>query len=103
MDKRGKHSRRGNKVSDEVLKQIDEHIRSFPSRRSHHSRGHSRHMKYLSPDLSVAKMHDLYLQSYEAGVYVQAGENARPSVTYVTVHAKTNHKSANLIWRYRAK
>ena len=25
------------------------------------------------------------------------------SGSHVTVHAKTNHKSANLIWRYRAK
>ena len=66
LDRRGKHSSHL-KISDAIKKQIDEHIRSFSVMKSHYSRSHhNKHRKYLSPLLSVADMHELYLQKYEA-------------------------------------
>ena len=68
-DKRGKHSNRPKKISEEVRHQIDMHIRSFPAMKSHYSRNKvSRRRKYLSPQLNVTQMHELYLQKYEPGV-----------------------------------
>ena len=46
--------------------QIRQHIKSFPVLKSHYSRGKSKSRKYLSPLLSVAEMHRLYLKKYEA-------------------------------------
>ena len=67
VDMRGKHQNRPRVISDSVKKQIDEHIRSFPAMKSHYSRGkNSRRRKYLSPHLSVAQMHNLYVKKYEA-------------------------------------
>ena len=66
LDQRGKHLSHL-KISDAIKKQIDEHIRSFSVMKSHYSRSHhNKHHKYLSPLLSVADMHELYLQKYEA-------------------------------------
>ena len=46
----GKHTNRPNKISDKVRLQIDQHIHSFPTMKSHYSR---QRQKYLSPDLNV--------------------------------------------------
>ena len=68
LDRRGKHPKHP-KIPDSIRKQIDEHIRSFPVMKSHYSRSHhNKRRKYLSPLLSVAEMHNLYLQKYEAGI-----------------------------------
>ena len=63
LDQRGKHLSHL-KISDAIKKQIDEHIRSFSVMKSHYSRSHhNKRRKYLSPLLSVADMHELYLQN----------------------------------------
>lgn len=49
-----------NKTSVEVLDIINEHIRSFPQYTSHCSRSENPNRRYLSPDLSIAKMYSLY-------------------------------------------
>ncbi len=59
QDQRGRHEPR-NKTSGDVTSQIDEHIRSFPRYTSHYCRNSKPNRHYLSPDLSVAKMHELY-------------------------------------------
>ena len=40
---------------------MKEHIRSFPKYKSHYSRASNPHRQYLSPDLSITKMHVLYV------------------------------------------
>ena len=66
LDQRGKHSSHL-KISDAIKKQINEQIRSFSVMKSHYSRSHhNKRRKNLSPLLSVADMHELYLQKYEA-------------------------------------
>lgn len=64
-DRRGTHQNRANKVSMEVTAQVRDHILSFPRYKSHYSRKDNLHKYYLSSLLSIAKMHELYLQKYE--------------------------------------
>ena len=63
-DKRGKHHTRPLVTSASIKKQIEGHIRSFPVVKSHYS---TRRRKYLSPLLSIAEMHRLYIDKYEHG------------------------------------
>lgn len=66
LDMRGKQAN-PHRVQDSVKKQIEEHIRSFPVMRSHYSRSHhGKKRRYLSPLLTVADMHDLYVAKYES-------------------------------------
>ena len=67
-DMRGKHTNRPHKISAEVKKQVRDHIKSFPAMKSHYSRNKNKRRRFLSPTLSVAEMHRLYLQKYEAGI-----------------------------------
>lgn len=83
-DKRGKSiGSRARKKPTVVVEQIKAHISSFPIRISHYSRNESRR-KYLSPDLSVKKMHLLYLEKYEPDAYraLLADEKISPNVKY---------------------
>ena len=59
LDKRGRHEP-PNKTSQEDLDVISQHIESFPVYESHYSRSDNPNRKYLSPDLTVAKMYNLY-------------------------------------------
>jgi len=69
VDRRGKHRNRGNAKDDQILFQIDTHIQSFPSRQSHYSRSKNDEVRYLSPDLNVSKMYNLYLMKYESDTW----------------------------------
>ena len=60
-DKRGRHNNRPNKIPDEVKNYVKEHISSFPAEYAHYSRTHNIFRKYLSPLLTLPKMHQLYL------------------------------------------
>lgn len=61
---KGKHANRPNRKSNETLKNVNMHSHSFLRREPHYSRNKSRRF-YLSPDLNVKKMHQLYLELYE--------------------------------------
>ena len=64
-DKRGKHPNT-HAMQGNIKKQIHAHIKSFPTMESHYGRAHiAKGRKYLSSYLSVAAMHELYLQKYE--------------------------------------
>lgn len=59
QDQRGHHEP-PNKTTEEDMAFICNHIESFPSYTSHYSRSDNPNRKYLSPDLSLAKMYSLY-------------------------------------------
>ena len=83
-DKRGKHSN-PRAMQNDIKKQIHAHIKSFPTMESHYGRAHTaKGRKYLSSYLSVATMHELYLQKYEPEEFakLQRGETANPVVKY---------------------
>ena len=63
-DERGKHNR-PKKIPEEIKEQIKEHIKSFPQRKSHYSQKDNRKRKYLSENLSISQMHNLYLSKYK--------------------------------------
>lgn len=67
-DTRGKHCNCPNKISNDLVASVDEHIKSFSARESHYSRNENKR-KYLPADLTVKKMHTLYLEKYEPEQY----------------------------------
>ena len=82
IDKRGKHAN-PNAMSDETVRRIHQHIKSFPAIESHYGRG-STSKKYLSSHLSVVKMHEMYMEAFEPEEYskLEAGEVPTPAVSY---------------------
>lgn len=75
-DRRGKHENRPNIIPDTIINQINEQI--CPSRESNSN------VTYLSPDLNLKIMHNLYLDKYETEIYNQHknGEEVHPKVKY---------------------
>lgn len=64
-DERGRHPP-GNKTSDEKIEGVKEHIKSFPQYSSHYSRRDNPNRRYLSSDLSIAKLYCLYKEECSA-------------------------------------
>ena len=67
-DQRGKHSSRPHAISEQLKKQIRQHIESFPCRKSHYSQTDNRKRRYLSENLSISRMYLLYLEKHEPQV-----------------------------------
>lgn len=84
QDGRGRHTTRVNKISAEILAQIDEHIKSFPRRCSHYSRSDNEKRYYLSSELNITKMYRLYLAKYEPEQYrlYEDGKDLNPKVSH---------------------
>lgn len=62
-DKRGLGP--GKKIDSVKRKQVTEHIKMFPKYRSHYSRNSNYKTRYLSPELNIKKMYDLYIKHCE--------------------------------------
>lgn len=60
-DQRGKHSP-CNKIPQSDVNLVKQHIDSFPKYTSHYSRHKNPQTKYLSADLNIRKMYELYLE-----------------------------------------
>lgn len=84
IDKRGKHVTRTNKINERILLQIKTHISSFPKSVSHYSRHNNQNKQYLSPELCILKVYNMYLEKYESNVYekLKRGEKVKPTVKY---------------------
>ena len=67
-DERGKHSNRPHAISEELKRKVREHIKSFPCRKSHYSRTDNKKKRYLPENLSIARMHQMYVSKFEPGV-----------------------------------
>uniref|UniRef100_A0A1B0C0I1 Uncharacterized protein n=1 Tax=Glossina palpalis gambiensis TaxID=67801 RepID=A0A1B0C0I1_9MUSC len=60
-DGRGKMAGSSRKTNEEKIKVLGEHILSFPTCESHYRRSHhTSGRKYLSADLDIRKMYELY-------------------------------------------
>lgn len=83
-DGRGRHTTRPNKKTAKTIAQVDEHIRSFPRRRSHYSRSDNQKRYYLSAELNITKMYRLYLETYEPEQFqlYENGKDINPEVSY---------------------
>jgi hypothetical protein len=64
-DLRGKSENSRRKTEESLIIAVKEHIQSFPAFSSHYTRCHNPHRKYLSPDLNIRKMYNLYLEKCE--------------------------------------
>ena len=58
-DQRGRHEP-VNKTREEDIDFVKQHVESFPQYQSHYSRESNPNRKYLSPDLNLIKMYELY-------------------------------------------
>ncbi len=85
-DRRGKHSNRPLKVSEELHEKVREHIMSFPARQSHYSRHDNRGRLYLSPELSIARTYHMFLAKHDS-MYAACMERRR--------EALINHQAAD--------
>lgn len=74
LDKRGKHVNIGNKIDEQTVFQFQTHIESFP-RELHYSRIKNDSMRYLSPDLNMMIMYEIYLIKYESDKWNQMQKN----------------------------
>lgn len=83
-DGRGRHTTRANRIPAEIVAQIDEHIKSFPRRRSHYSRSDNEKRYYLSSELNITKLYRLYLAKYEPDQYIlyEDGKDLNPKVSH---------------------
>ncbi|KAJ8930926.1 hypothetical protein NQ314_016225 [Rhamnusium bicolor] len=61
-DKRGRHDTRLHKISNETVDAVKDHINQFPAESSHYSRHKIFNKKYLSPELNITKMYNLYIE-----------------------------------------
>jgi hypothetical protein len=53
------------KTNEEAIIAVKEHIQNFPAFESHYTRSHNPGRKYLSPDLDIRKMFNLYVEKCE--------------------------------------
>lgn len=60
-----------NKLSEQIIESIIQHINSFPAYESHYTRRDTS-KKYLCADLNISKMHQLYLENYRNNVSLSA-------------------------------
>lgn len=83
-DKRGKQTNRGNSKSEKTIFKLETHIRSFPAHESHYSRNKNESVRYLSPDLNIHKLYELYMLKYENKNWqqVQENESIRLNISY---------------------
>ena len=58
----GRHSNRPNRISAQSFQEVTEHIKLFPTESSHYSRSKNMSRSYLSSQLSIEKMYDLYCE-----------------------------------------
>lgn len=61
VDGRGQHEP-ANKTTDDDLARVKQHIEEFPKYQSHYSRQSNPNRQYLSPDLNVSKMFQMYVE-----------------------------------------
>ena len=73
QDQRGHHEPK-NKTDTTRLNIIDAHIESFPQYTSHYSRHDNPHRRYLSPELSITKMYELYREFCTGSGYTPVTE-----------------------------
>ena len=71
---RCKHTTRPTKISEERKDEVKRHIESFASIESHYCRKDT-NKQYLSPNLSVAKMHSLYLEKHANSAHSPVSES----------------------------
>jgi hypothetical protein len=78
LDCRGKHKNRPYKISEEIHQKVREHIMSFSAQQSHYSRHKNSERLYLSPELSINRMYEQFLEAHNPDYfeYMKAKQQA---------------------------
>lgn len=71
---RGRHEPK-NKTPEEDVQFVRAHIQSFPTESSHYCRKDNPNRRYLSSDLTIKKMYDLYIEKCNAELRTPVKEN----------------------------
>ena len=92
LDRRGKHIP-ANKLSDDKLQEITDHINSFPAYESRYTRQISER-KYLQSDLTLNKMYSLYCEKFTNPVSISKYGSIFKTMNlkFKPPHADTCHK-----------
>lgn len=88
VDKMGRHTPH-NKLSDERVNSVKNHISAFPAYVSHYSRKDNRNKKYLGPELNLSLMYRLYKAKMEA-------DNIKDQTVSQSVYEKIFYKDFDL-------
>lgn len=97
-DGRGKHHNRPNAYNEEKLHLIDSHIKSFPTYQTHYS---STVKYYLSSELSVAKMHRLFLHKHFPCCFEKVKNGVdQDKVCCVGIHVYRNYFIENFNFKF---
>ncbi|XP_073956599.1 uncharacterized protein [Choristoneura fumiferana] len=67
-DQRGRHDNHKTILTDSMIQSVCDHVRAFTPVESHYTRKSSQKL-YLPGELSIAKMHKLYLEWFDADKY----------------------------------
>ncbi|KAK5648287.1 hypothetical protein RI129_003179 [Pyrocoelia pectoralis] len=63
-DGRGKHHNRKNRLPDDMLKSVHDHINAIPKYTSHYSRKHNPNRLYIDHDLSISSLYKKYYKPW---------------------------------------
>jgi hypothetical protein len=83
QDKRGRHSSSPNLIPEDLKRQVHEHLNSLPKRISHYTRKKN-DKYYLSSDLNISILYDLYLKKYEPDMHKLKQDclSYKPKISY---------------------
>lgn len=90
-DKRGRHVPH-NKLSNDRIEHVKNHITSFPSYQSHYSRKDNPNKKYLGTHLNLSLMYRLYKEKMES-------QNLTGEVVSQSIYEKVFYKDFNLSFK----
>lgn len=72
IDQRGRHGNRPTKITNEMKNIVEYHINSFQATKSHYSLRDNPNRRYLSEELSISKMHALFLDNFRLNIPYKA-------------------------------
>ena len=81
-DRRGRHGNH-RRVPEAIKDEIREHIRSFPAQSSHYSRNDNGNRYYLPPDLSIARMYTMFIETHDPEYTRMESENRKRQMNYL--------------------
>ena len=97
-DNRGRHEN-NRKLSGEIQEKVDDHLRSFPYRVSHYG-GHGNKRRYLSSELSVLRMYNLFIEKFYPGHYAEIKAGKDPQKLDCEVKYRYYHNYYKVYFNY---
>ncbi|KAF2885909.1 hypothetical protein ILUMI_20267 [Ignelater luminosus] len=75
--RRGKHRNKLNAIPLEVTENINKHIKKFPRKKLHYGRSKNLGLYYLSSELNIKMVYELYLAKFEPNMRILTEQNRK--------------------------